>query len=229
MFAIAQLNHHTQVQSGVLKEECAELLKGFFSRQRALQQLEKSRAGRALRQDALRTPDSRFAGLPDTPVPSCYVNDLPSLGGLRLHYVDAGLPLAPEVILCLHGPGDWSYAWRHLVVQAVAQRQRVICPDLIGFGKSDKPKRAAIHTLAWHTQILLEWLDRLDVHNVTLIVSDAMSELAQLVLAGAHGRILNMVTAKPDGMTQEALEAPFPDVGHRAALRAFSSTTIPPL
>jgi tRNA(adenine34) deaminase len=220
------LNHRTQVLGGFMAEACAQPLLSFFGRQRAQQQLHGAQAGTALREDALRTPESCFSALPDRPTPSRYVHDLPSLAGLRLHYIDSGLPDALQTVVCLHGPADWSYAWRSWVAHAPQRSQRVICPDLIGFGRSDKPKKDAIHSLAWHVQILLELFDRLNLNQVTLVVHEQSLELGELVLLGAPHKVEKLERARPDSMDNLALAAPFPDNGHRAAPRAFAAMTM---
>jgi len=226
VFGLTQLNHQTQVRGGVMGQACAELLQNFFKRQRRQQRQERARTGMALREDALRTPEFRFADLPEIPAMSCYVNDLPSLTGLRLHYLDTGAAASAQVIVCLHGPQSWSYGWRSLMAEHRAQGHRVVCPDLIGFGKSDKPKKMSVHSLSWHAQILLEWLTHLDLHQVIFMVSDTMLALAQQVQAAAPMRVSQVIVAQADLMSAQALAAPFPDAGHRAALRAFSSLKI---
>ena len=80
----------------------------------------------------LRTPDERFENLPDYPFKPNYVE----IDGLRMHYVDEGE--GDEVILCLHGEPSWSFLYRHMI-SVLSSKHRVIAPDLIGFGKSDKP------------------------------------------------------------------------------------------
>jgi len=226
LFALPQLNHQTQVQGGIMANACAELLKNFFKRQRTQQQLAHDQAGRALREDALRTPESRFSALPGWPLPSFFVNDLPSLAGLRLHYLDAGLQDAAKTLLCLHGPNDWSYAWRELAAPAVTQGHRVICPDLIGFGLSDKPKKAAAYPLAWHAKVVLELMERLAMKQITLQAPESMADLTNLLLTGAPERIIKMVFAEPMPLSANALAAPFPDAGHRAARQAFAAMTM---
>ncbi len=223
LFANPQLNHQTQLQGGVLAHDCSVLLQDFFRQQRTQQRLEKLETGRALRDDALRTPDSCFDALPDMPEPSCYLSDMPSLAGLRLHYLDTGSEGASETWLCLHGRNDWSYVWRNQVRQASAQGQRMICPDLPGFGKSDKPKKAAFHTLQWHAQCLAELIVRLDLPAVTLLVPEDMQPLAQLVSMLMPQRVAHLRVHTPAALTAQARNAPFPDAGHRAAPRAFAS------
>lgn len=158
------INHHTQVQGGVLGEEGARLLRDFFEPRRANAQ--------PLREDALRTPDAAFEGLPGYPWAPHYVSDLPALGGLRLHYLDEGPPHAPLTWLCLHGNPSWSYLYRHMIPVFAAAGHRVVAPDLIGFGKSDKPKKEGAHRFAWHRQVLLELLERLGLQRVVLVVQD---------------------------------------------------------
>jgi tRNA(adenine34) deaminase len=226
VFAVPQLNHHTQVQGGVLAEACSELLQEFFKRQRLQHRQEKAQAGRALRDDALRTPESRFATLPNLPAPSFYVSDLPSLAGLRMHYLDTGGWDTPETWLFLHGPQDWSYAWRSHFEADTYSGKRLVCPDLIGFGKSDKPKKVSFHTVQWHAQVLLELINRLGLSHLTLVLPDHTGALALHLLTEARQTFANVCTVRSDAMSLEARHAPFPDDGHRAALKAFSAMDV---
>lgn len=223
LFAHRQLNHQTKIQGGVLADACADGLLGFFRLQRVSKRLERAVAGSALRDDALRTPESRFAALPDWPTASCYVNDLPDLAGLRLHYLETGPVNASQTVVCLHGPQDWCYAWRSSIIRGQGEGVRLVCPDLIGFGKSDKPKRASFHSLQWHAQVLLQWMSQLRLCNLTLIAPVQMHELVQLVVAGFAPQVIRTRYSQPDMLDAAALAAPFPDVGHQAALRAFAT------
>ena len=155
LFAQPQLNHQTVVQGGVLAQECAALLGVFFAERRKHQRAQ-ALAAHPLRDDALRTPEARFADLPGYPWAPHYISDLPALAGLRLHYLDEGPQDAPITWLCLHGNPGWSYLYRHMLPVFAAAGHRVVAPDLIGFGKSDKPKKDAFHTLEGHRQVLLE-------------------------------------------------------------------------
>ena len=171
LFGHAELNHHTDVQGGVLAHECSALL-GTFFRQRRTQQRAQALARHPLRDDALRTPDAAFADLPGYPWAPHYISDLPSLAGLRMHYLDEGPQQAPRTWLCLHGNPSWSYLYRHMLPVFLAVGDRVVAPDLIGFGKSDKPKKDGFHQFAWHRKVLLELVDRLDLRNTVLVVQD---------------------------------------------------------
>ena len=260
LFGQTQLNHRTQVEGGVLAQECGAALQDFF-RQRRSTQREDSRAAHPLRDDALRTPDQAFDGLPGYPWRAHYLSDLPSLAGLRLHYLDEGAA-QPEGLtyLCLHGNPAWSYLYRKMIPVFLAAGHRVVAPDLIGFGKSDKPKKDSFHTFDAHRQILLDFVERLDLSNIVLVVQDWGGLLGLTLPMAAPQRyrgllLMNttlatgelplsqgflawreMCARNPDfdvarlfarGNPQMSAEecaaynAPFPDRGHRAALRAF--------
>ena len=168
------LNHQTAVQGGVLAAQCSELLQGFFQTRRTQTKAE-NQMNHPLRDDALRTPEAQFANLPGYPWPPHYVSDLPSLQGLRMHYLDEGKvagATAQTTYLCLHGNPAWSYLYRKMIPVFLSAGHRVVAPDLIGFGKSDKPKRDDAHRFTWHRQTLLELIDRLDLRNVVLVVQD---------------------------------------------------------
>jgi len=258
LFANPRLNHQTQVQGGVLAEECGALLQDFF-RGRRDRQRQQSQAAHPLRDDALRTPESAFASLPGYPWAPNYISDLPALAGLRMHYLDEG-PRDGVTWLCLHGNPAWSYLYRKMIPLFLAAGHRVIAPDLIGFGKSDKPKKDGFHSFTTHRQILLELVERLDLKNVVLVVQDWGGLLGLTLPMAAPGRykgllVMNTTLATGDAplspgflawremcaknpefdvarlfargnpqMSADecaAYSAPFPDRGHRAALRAF--------
>ncbi len=258
LFAQPQLNHQTELQGGVMAEESAALLQEFF-RQRRSEKRETSRLNHPLRDDALRTPDAAFEGLPAYPWAPRYISDLPALGGLRMHYLDEG-GSEGLTYLCLHGNPAWSYLYRKMIPGLLEAGHRVVAPDLIGFGKSDKPKKENFHTFSAHRQILLELVDRLDLQNIVLVVQDWGGLLGLTLPMAAPQRykgllVMNTMLAcgdaplspgflawremcaknpefdvarlfargNPQMSVQEcaAYNVPFPDKGHRAALRAF--------
>lgn len=167
-FAEERINHQTRVEGGVLQQECSALLQQFFHGRRQEQRMNTT----PLRDDALRTPDNRFDGLPGYPWAPHYVADLPALAGLRLHYLDQGPRDAPRTWLCLHGNPTWSYLYRKMIPVFLQAGDRVVVPDMPGFGKSDKPKKVQSHSFGWHRQVLLELVERLDLRNVVLVVQD---------------------------------------------------------
>lgn len=101
-------------------------------------------------QTVFRTPDDRFVALNDFPFEAHYlsIND-PDLGELRIHYLDEG-PRDGETIVLLHGQATWSYSYRDMIPQLTAAGYRVVAPDLIGFGRSDKPTDWRQHTFQKH-------------------------------------------------------------------------------
>lgn len=122
--------------------------------------------------EALRTPDDRFVAVPDFDFPVHYVDDLPGYRGLRGAYVDAGPADADRVFLCLHGEPSWSFLYRRMIPVFLESGARVVAPDLIGFGRSDKPVRQEDYSFDFHRNYLLALVDRLDLRHVTLVVQD---------------------------------------------------------
>jgi tRNA(adenine34) deaminase len=219
----ARLNHQTTVTPDVLADECGALLRDFFRPRRV--------NADPLREDALRPPKAAFADLPDWAWPSRYIADLPTLAGLRVHITDAGPNDAPIAWLLLHGDTAWGYQYRHLMPALAAAGHRVVVPDLVGFGRSDKPKRDTAHSFAWHLQMLRELVERLDLCRVVVTGYGLGGRLAQaLPLTGLPepGRYRGLLLINAgndgapglDGLAGSAYVAPFPDAGHRAALRA---------
>ena len=174
LFGNTQLNHQTQVQGGVLAKDSTQLLQEFFQQRREAKRQD-AHMNHPLRDDALRTPESQFAKLPGYPWAPHFHNDLPALGGLRQHYLDENHHVgegAQRTYLCLHGNPSWSYIFRKMVPAFLASGARVVAPDMPGFGKSDKPKKDDAHSFTWHRQILLEFVERLDLQNIVLVVQD---------------------------------------------------------
>ncbi len=175
----------------------------------------------------LRTPDERFADLPDFPYEPSYA-DVPDLDGgtLRMAYVDAGPP-GGEVVLLLHGEPSWSFLYRHVIAVLAGAGLHVVTPDLVGFGRSDKPSEIGDHTYARH----IEWtrslvFDALDLRDVTLVGQD-WGGLIGLRLAVAHpdrfARIVAANTGLPTG------DFPMPEVWlkFRRAVRTAPEFDIP--
>lgn len=122
--------------------------------------------------DALRTPDERFADLPDWPYAPRYVEGLPGLAGLRLHYIDEGPRQATATFLCLHGQPTWSYLYRRMIPAFRAAGQRVVAPDFFGFGRSDKPSDEAAYSFDFHRATLLRFIEALDLKHIALVCQD---------------------------------------------------------
>ncbi|MEM1131910.1 MAG: haloalkane dehalogenase [Pseudomonadota bacterium] len=121
---------------------------------------------------ALRTPDERFANIPDFDYPVSYVDDLPGYEGLRIAYVHDGPEDAEHTFLCLHGEPSWSFLYRRMIPVFLESGARIVAPDLLGFGRSDKPAEQSDYTFHFHRNYLLELVERLDLKNITLVVQD---------------------------------------------------------
>jgi haloalkane dehalogenase len=114
----------------------------------------------------LRTPDDRFANLPNFPFPPHYVE----VNGLRMHYLDEGA--GTEALLCLHGEPSWSYLYRKMIPPLVEAGYRTIAPDLIGFGRSDKLALESDYSVQLHLDMLQGFIQALDLTNITAVMQD---------------------------------------------------------
>ena len=122
--------------------------------------------------EAVRTPDERFEDLPGYNFSPNYIDDLPGYESLRVHYLDEGQEHTDRIFLCLHGQPSWSYLYRKMLPVFVESGARVICPDWLGFGRSDKPTDDAVYGFHFHRNMMLELIKRLDLQNITLICQD---------------------------------------------------------
>ena len=218
LFAHPHINHQTQVTGGVLAAECAQVLQQFFEQRRDQQQ----RCKVPLREDALRTPDDAWVGL-DLPLTlSHFTADLPALEGLRLHWFD-NRQEAPQAAphIYLHGLDGWSAQYRDQLLS----KEAVIALDLPGFGLSDKPKKVATHRIAWHAQVLREFLSRLQPAPLALHAPRVMAPLLTHLDLPIHW-------VDTSEWPEAWRDAPYPDQGHMAgprALRTLLAAPTPPL
>jgi pimeloyl-ACP methyl ester carboxylesterase len=114
----------------------------------------------------MRTPDERFANLPAFAYAPRYLE----WRGLRAHYLDEGK--GERTFLCLHGEPTWSYLYRRMIPPFLAAGARVVAPDFIGFGRSDKPEEQGFYTFDMHRAFLLDFIERLELTRLTLVVQD---------------------------------------------------------
>ncbi len=136
----------------------------------------------------LRTPEERFDHLPDYPFEPHYAD----IGELRMHYVDEG-PADGAVVLLLHGEPSWSYLYRHMIPPLSRAGFRVVAPDLVGFGKSDKPADRRDYTYAGHVAWMTGFLQSLDLDGITLFCQDWGSLIGLRVAAENEGRFARIV------------------------------------
>lgn len=120
----------------------------------------------------VRTPDERFAGLPGFAFAPNYTDALPGYEGLRVHYIDEGPKAARHTFLCLHGQPTWSYLYRKMIPVFRETGARVIAPDWLGFGRSDKPVEDSVYTFGFHRNMMLALIRQLDLTQITLVVQD---------------------------------------------------------
>ena len=136
---------------------------------------------------ALRTPDSRFLNLPGYDFDSHYVE----IHGLRMHYLDEG-PADGPVVLLLHGEPSWSYLYRKMIAPIADAGCRVIAPDLIGFGKSDKPTAQSDYSYAGHVDWMRQFIETLDLKDISLFCQDWGSLIGLRVAAENQRRFAHI-------------------------------------
>ena len=161
----------------------------------------------------LRTPDHRFDGLPGFPFAPHYAEVDDGEGGtLRVHYLDEG-PAGADPVLLMHGEPSWCYLYRTMLPVLVAAGHRVVCPDLVGFGRSDKPSQQGDYTyarhVAWMSQLLF---DRLDLRRATFFGQDWGGLIGLRLVAAQPERFDRVVVANTglpigDGKVSEAFLA----------------------
>jgi len=146
----------------------------------------------------LRTPDTHFAGLPDYPFAPHYHQVTPEL---RLHYLDEGPRDAPPVLM-LHGEPAWSYLYRHMIGPVAGAGLRALAPDLIGFGKSDKPAASGDYSYSGQVAWIRHWIEALELRDITLVCQDWGSLIGLRLAAESperFGRILLSNGGLPTG------------------------------
>lgn len=158
----------------------------------------------------LRTPDDCFENLPGYPFAQHYTEVSDGEGGtLRIHHVDEG-PRNGEPILLLHGQPTWSYLYRKMIPILVEAGHRVVAPDFVGFGRSDKPAERSDYTYANHVRWFSDWLEGLDLQGLTLFCQDWGGLIGLRLVAAFPERFARVVAANttlPDGSWGIPLEA----------------------
>ncbi len=187
--------------------------------------------------ESLRTPDERFEHLPGFAYAPRYV-DVPSGdgGALRVHYLDEG-PDGARPLLCLHGEPTWSYLYRNTIPYFSAAGYRTIVPDLIGFGRSDKPIAREDYTYARHVAWMRAFVEALDVRDAVLVAQDWGGLIGLRLVAEATERFAGVVASNtmfPTGdeapsAAFEAWRAASQRMDPFDAGRVLARTCLPPL
>ena len=160
----------------------------------------------------LRTPDDRFANLPGYPFAPHYTNVPDGEGGeLRIHHVDEG-PADGPIVLCMHGQPTWSYLYRHMIPVLTGAGLRVLAPDLVGYGRSDKPDRREDYSYQRQVDWLTAWLVANDVQGATLVAQDWGGLIGLRLVAENPQRFARVVIANsglpaPVGVSEERARA----------------------
>ena len=166
-----------------------------------------SAAAQEARTGVFRTPDERFEDLQDYPFEPHDVEVDRELGKLRMHYVDVG-PKDGEPILLMQGKPSWSYLYRKIIPPLAAAGHRVIAPDLVGFGRSDKPAERTDHSYQNHVDWMMQFVTDLDLKNVTLFCQDWGSLIGLRVVTEVPDRFSRVVAgnaALPAGPGEEGV------------------------
>ena len=155
-----------------------------------------------------RTPEARFADLPGYPFKPHYqlLDD-----GLRMHYVDEGSSAAPPVLM-LHGEPSWSYLYRKMIPLFAQAGYRALAPDLVGFGKSDKPLEPEVFSYQAHVDWLTQWIVKMDLRDITLVCQDWGALLG-----------LRIAMERPDRFARIVVANGFMPTGDRRAPFAFKA------
>ncbi len=152
----------------------------------------------------LRTPDDRFANLPGYPWAPCYT----VVDGVRVHHVEDG-PEGADPVLLLHGEPTWSYLYRKVIPVLAGAGHRVLAPDLVGFGKSDKPSRRGDYSYARHVAWMAGWMRARELTRVTLVCQD-WGALIGLRLVAEHPERFARVVVANGGLPTGDQHTPFP-------------------
>ncbi|MBW2233585.1 MAG: alpha/beta fold hydrolase, partial [Deltaproteobacteria bacterium] len=173
----------------------------------------------------VRTPDERFENLHGYPFAPNYTDVDDSEGGkLRMHYLDEG-PSDGQIVLCTHGQPSWSYLYRNMIPILTKAGYRCIAPDLVGFGRSDKPTSIDDYTFARHVEWVRQMISNLDLTDITLIGQDWGGLIGLRVAAeneDLFARIVVANTGLPTG-------APVPKEMEEALYKKFDETPgLPP-
>ncbi len=182
----------------------------------------------------LRTPDDRFRDLPGYGFAPHWLE----VGGLRVHYVDEGPPNAAPVLL-LHGEPSWSYLYRTMIPVLTAAGLRCVAPDLIGFGRSDKPAARADYTYQRHVDWMRGVLTALDLRDVTLVGQDWGGLIGLRLVAEHPDRFARVVAANtflptgdepptPAFLAWRTFSQEVPDFPVGRILQGATVTTLPP-
>jgi tRNA(adenine34) deaminase len=197
LFSQRQLNHHTLVTGGVLREECQRILQSFFVSARKRNREEQI----SLREDALRLDAQALPCPDDSTIISSYFY---TSEGYRIRYLDSNPANPKYTLLCIHELGFWSFQVWSLVSRMAHHGVRVIVPDLLGHGLSDRPKKSEWHSVRAHVSsltALTKYMDLTPTHIVAIGNAKAIGTELCSVLKIDASSVLSIVTSRPPVLT----------------------------
>ena len=157
----------------------------------------------------LRTPDARFDNLPDFPFAPRYCEVKDSDGtAIRIHYLDEG-PSSANPVLLMHGEPSWSFLYRRIVASLAARGHRAVAPDLVGFGRSDKPADQSDYTYERHVQWMSDWLAATRLTNITLFCQDWGGLIGLRLVAAFPEKFARVIVANTGLPTGEGFSEGF--------------------
>jgi haloalkane dehalogenase len=157
----------------------------------------------------LRTPDARFANLPDFPFAPHYYEVKDSDGtAMRIHYLDEG-PASANPVLLMHGEPSWSFLYRRIVASLAARGHRAVAPDLVGFGRSDKPADQSDYTYERHVNWMSDWLAATRLTNITLFCQDWGGLIGLRLVAAFPEKFARVIVANTGLPTGEGFSEGF--------------------
>jgi len=157
----------------------------------------------------LRTPDARFANLPDFPFTPHYCEVKDSDGtAIRIHYLDEG-PANANPVLLMHGEPSWSFLYRRIVAILAARGHRTVAPDLVGFGRSDKPADQSDYTYERHVSWMSDWMAATRLTNITLFCQDWGGLIGLRLVAAFPEKFARVIVANTGLPTGEGFSEAF--------------------
>ena len=198
LFADSRLNHQTRIRGGVLEEQSAALLQDFFQAQRRVRRQAAVRAKSFLREDAVRRSLESLPCFESSTLSSSFYV-LKAVPGMRLHYLHGEPSCSPsgKTYVCLHGANTCAAVFEPVFASLFGSGARVLAPDALGFGASDRFKKSRAYDFALLMQSLLEWLVFMDLKDVCFITHDASVIWALLLKALLPERVVSVLAINP--------------------------------
>ncbi len=198
LFADSRLNHHTRIRGGVLEQQSATLLQDFFKAQRRLQRQAAVQAKSFLREDAVRRSLESLPCFESSTLSSSFYV-LKAVPGMRLHYLHGEPSCLPtgQTYVCLHGANTCAGVFEPVFASLLSSGARVLAPDALGFGASDRFKKSRSHDFTLLMQSLLEWIEFMDLKDICFITHDASLVWALLLKARLPQRVVSVLAINP--------------------------------